>query len=126
LIYTPVDNPKVSIRPLISRKDAEDLIAQIPSIHAETCRAPTLQALALQYQEALHSGSCLTLLRMVMSIYAKKQQAEAQKRRLGMVDERYMKQGERLLHSELAAVLDIPFDEVSSYIAKQLNLDSEH
>jgi len=124
LIYTPVDNPKVAIRPLISREEAEELIAQIPSIHAEACRAPTLQALAQHYQEALHSGSCLALLQMTMSIYAKKQQAETQKRRLGLVDERCLKQAERLLHGELAAVLGIPFEDVPAYIAEQLNTDT--
>ena len=55
-----------------------------------------------------------------MSIYAKQKQAEAQKRRLGMVDERYMKQAERLLYGELAAALDIPFDQVQPYIARRV------
>ena len=34
-----------------------------------------------------------------------------------MVDERYIKQAERLLYGELAAALEIPFDQVQSYIA---------
>ena len=57
---------------------------------------------------------------MMMSIYAKRRQAEAQKRRLGMVDERYMKQAERLLHGEFSAALGIPFEEVGDYIAKRV------
>ena len=55
-----------------------------------------------------------------MSIYLKWRQAEAQKRRLGMVDERYMKQAERLLYGELAAALDIPYEEVQPYIARRV------
>ena len=55
-----------------------------------------------------------------MSIYAKQKQAEAQKRRLGQVDERYRKQAERLLYGELSAALGIPFEEVQPYIARRV------
>ena len=41
-------------------------------------------------------------------------------RRLGMVDERYMKQAERLLYGELSAALGIPLEEVQPYIARRV------
>ena len=50
----------------------------------------------------------------------KRRQAEANNRRLGMVDERYMKQAERLLYGELSAALEIPFEDVESYIASRV------
>lgn len=40
VIYTPVENTKVSIRPVISREQAEHLIDLIPSMQAEAYRAP--------------------------------------------------------------------------------------
>ena len=64
--------------------------------------------------------SCRSLLQLTMSIHAKQAQAEAQKRRLGMVDERFMKQAEQLLYGELSAALDIPYDEVQPYIASRM------
>lgn len=120
IIYTPVENSKVSIRPVMTREEANALISQIPTIWAEACRALTIQALTQHYQAAIHSGDRRELIRLMMSIYAKQKQAEAQKRRLGMVDERYMKQAERLLYGELAASLEIPFDQVQSYIARRV------
>ena len=120
VIYAPVDSGKVPIRPVISREEAEALIDRIPSVRAEACRAPTLQALAQHYQSAVRSHDCKELLELVMSIYLKQRQAEAQKRRLGMVDERYMKQAERLLHGELSAALGIPLEEVQPYIARRV------
>ena len=120
VIYAPVDSDKVPIRPVISREEAEALIDLIPSIRAEACRAPTMQALAQHYQSAVRSHDCKELLELMMSIYAKQRQAEAQKRRLGMVDERYMKQAERLLHGELSAALGIPLEEVRPYIARRV------
>jgi len=120
VIYCPVDNTKVPIRAVISREEAEALIDLIPTIQAEACRAPTLQALAQHYQDAVRSHDCRDLIEMMMSIYTKQQQAEAQHRRLGMVDERFMKQAERLLYGEFSAALGIPFEEVQPYIARRM------
>lgn len=120
VIYAPVESQKVPIRPVISAEAAEALIDLIPSIQAEACRAPTLQALAQHYQTVVRSHDCRDLLELMMSIYAKRQQVEAQNRRLGMVDERYMKQAERLLYGEFSVALGIPFEEVQPYIAKRV------
>ena len=120
IIYTPLEGGKVLMRPVISREEAEALIDLIPSIQAEACRASTLQALAQHYQSLVRCSDCLELIRLVMSIYAKQKQAEAQKRRLGQVDERYRKQAERLLYGELSAALGIPFEEVQPYIARRV------
>lgn len=120
IIYTPVDNQKVPIRAVISREAAEELIDLIPSIRAEAYHGPTLQALSQHYQSAVRTHDCRDLLELMMSIYAKRQQAEAQKRRLGMVDERFMKQAERMLYGEFSVALGIPFEEVQPYIAQRI------
>jgi len=119
-IYTPVDNAKVPMRSIITREDAEALIDLIPTMQAESYHAPSLQALAQHYQSALKHHDCKHLLELVMSIYAKQQEAEARKRHLGMLDERYMKQAERLLHGELSVVLGIPLEEVPVYMETRI------
>ena len=120
VIYTPVDNQKVPIRAVISAREAEALIDLIPTIQTEAYHAPTLQALAQHYQSAVHTHDCRDLLELMMSIYAKRRQVESQKRRLGMVDERFMKQAERLLYGEFSVALGIPYDEVQPYIARRI------
>lgn len=120
VIWSPVDSTKVSIRPVMSREEAEALIDQIPTIRAEAWKAPTLQALTQRYQAVLSSHDERGLVELTMSIWTKRQQAEAQKRRLGMVDERYMKQAERLLYGELSVALGIPFEDVEPYIARRM------
>ena len=120
VIYTPAENSKVPMRPVISAQEAEALIDLIPTIQAEAIYGPTLQALAQQYQSVLRTSDCRNLLRLVMSIYCKRQAAQARNRRLGIVDERYMKQAERLLNGELSAALGIPFEAVQPYIARRV------
>jgi|Cm827metagenome_2_1110796.scaffolds.fasta_scaffold04675_3 CarD family transcriptional regulator len=121
VIYTPVENNgKVPIRPVITETEAEELIDLIPNIRAEAYHGTTLQALAQHYQNAVRTHDCRDLLELLRSIYVKRQQAEAQNRRLGMVDERFMKQAERLLYGELSAALGIPEEEVEPYIAQRI------
>lgn len=120
VIYTPVEGGKVSMRSVMSAEDAQRLIAQIPSLDPEICRERTLQLLSQRYQSMLQSGSCRELLELTMSVHRKRRQAESQNRRLGMVDERYGRQAERLLFGELAVALNIPMDSVPAYIASQV------
>ena len=120
VIYAPVDSRKVSIRPVISREEAEALIDRMPAIPAAACRGGTPQALAQQYQSAVRDGGHQALIEMMKAIYGKRSRAAAKNRRLGVVDERYMKQAERLLYGELATALEIPYDHVEGYIAVRL------
>ncbi len=127
VIYTPVEsNGKVPIRAVITREEAEALIDLIPTMCAEAYHGPTLQALAQHYQTVVRSHDCRDLIELMMSIYAKRQLVESQNRRLGMVDERFMKQAERLLYGELSVALDIPFDDVQSYIAQRVDRGLEN
>lgn len=120
IIYTPMEGGKVSMRPVMSPEEAQRLISLIPDLHPEVFRERTLQLLAQRYQSLLQSGDCRVLLELTMSVYQKRRQAEQQNRRLGMVDERYGRQAERLLFGELAVALDIPIDNVPNYISSQM------
>ena len=121
VIYTPVEhNSKVVIRPVMTRAEAEALIDRIPELPSEAYHSATLQSLAQHYQEMLGAHSGEALLALMRSIYTKRAQAKAHKRRLGMVDERFFKQAERLLYGELAAALEIPEDQVEDYITRRI------
>ena len=120
VIYTPAEGGKVPMRPVISAREAEALIDRIPTIRAEAVYSPTLQALSQRYQSLLRTSDCEDLLRLAMSIYRKQQAAQARNRHLGMVDERYRKQAEQLLHGELSAAVGIPIGDVQPYIARRV------
>jgi len=119
-ITTPVDNGKVFMRPIISKNEAEMLIDSIPSIHAEAYHSKVMRELTEHYQAILSTYDCRNLIQLTMSIYAKRQLAEAQHRKFGALDERYMKRAEDLLFGELAAALEIDRAKVQSYIADRL------
>ena len=119
-IRIPVDT-KVFMRPVISREEAEKLIDAIPGMNAEVYHERNFTQLAAHYQEALGSHECSDLIELVMSIYAKKQDAESKKRKFGQVDARFMKRAESLLYGEFSVALGIPFDDVQGYIAGRVS-----
>ena len=119
-IFTPADRPRVFMRPVISREEAERLIALIPEIRAEADHSSIQRELVEHYRTAIASHDCGDLIRLTMSIYAKNQQAQARGRKAGAVDETFRRRAEELLFGELAAALDIPREEVPIYMADRL------
>lgn len=118
-IFTPVDT-KVLMRPVITREEAEDLIAHIPEIQGETCLSRNPRLLHEHYQLSLKSGDCVELVKLIRTIYAKGREAEGKGRHLGQVDERSRKQAMDMLHGELAVALGIPVDQVEGYISQTI------
>ncbi len=119
-IHTPVDNPKVAMRPAISKEEAKRLIDLIPSIQVEPHHSRANNELTEHYNATMKSHDCADLLELTMSIYAKKQELEGSKRKFGVVDERYLRQAEELLFGELAVALELHKEEVPAYIAARL------
>lgn len=121
-ITIPV-NSKVFSRPIISRSEAEDLIRGMPEVEAEPYHNRNLNQLREHYRSCMESHCCLDLIRMTKSIYLKRKEALAQKKKFGAVDERFMKEAEDLLYGEFAAALCIGRDEVGAYISRALGAE---
>lgn len=119
-IRTPV-NGKVFMRPVLTRAEADALIDQIPSIQAAPVEFRALRELTEHYLTSINTHDAAALLAMLMSIHAKKQQALSAKKKLGAIDERFMKEGEALLFGELAVALDCAPDEVPKYIQARVS-----
>lgn len=120
VIFTPIDNQKVFMRSIISKEDAERLIDLIPEIKASPFNRNTQRDITEHYEEMLKSHSCRALIELTMSIYQKKCEAAEKKRKIGSIDERFMKRAEDLLFGELAAALKIEPESVQSYISSRI------
>ena len=120
-IYTPVEPGKIPLRPCMSAEEANALLEKIPTIPTEIYQERTLQLLSQKYQSILQSGDSLQLLSLILSVHQKRLLAESQNRRLGMVDERFGKQAERLLFGELAVALEVSMDDIPDLIAARLS-----
>lgn len=119
-ISTPVEGGKIFMRPIIDRAEAERLIDLIPGMQGEAYHSRAMRELTEHYEAALRTYNCEDLVELTMSIYAKKQDLESQKRKFGALDERFMHRAEDLLFGELAAALGLDRDAVPGYIAQRV------
>ena len=119
VIYTPVEC-KVFLRPALDREQAEAVVREIPAVREEVCTERSLTLLREKYESAFREYDCADLISLIKSIYSKNQAAAQSGRRVGQMDQRYMKRAEELFYGELSVALGIERDKVVSYIARVL------
>ncbi|MBE6661296.1 MAG: CarD family transcriptional regulator [Ruminococcaceae bacterium] len=73
-----------------------------------------------QFRQILQSGDRLRLFCLLRAIHERREQQIALGKKLYAADEAICQRAEKLLHGEIAAVLNIKPDEVQSYIQSQL------
>ena len=118
-IYIPVDS-SVFMRPVITREQAVTLISSIPQLPEVPTQYKDQKALVESYKSMVQTHDCTTLLQLIMSIHRKGSELTEKGKSLGKIDTQYKKQAEEMLHEELSIVLDIPYEEIPSYIRSQL------
>ena len=119
MIYIPVNSP-VFMRPVISRDEALSLIASIPEIQENPNYSHDQKVLTQHYKELLERHDCSALLQLLKNIRKKTSVLHAHGKNAGKTDLQYKKQAEELLHEEFSIALDIPMEQVPSFIQEQL------
>lgn len=122
-IYVPVGTKKIYMRSIISRDEANQLIDMIPYVRADAYYSRALNELTKHYNTSLQTHNCLELIRLCKSIYQKREDIEQNNRKLGAIDEKFIKRAEDHLFGELAAALSIEKDQVNEYITTRLGHD---
>ena len=114
-IYIPVDKADGRIRSVISRDEAMSFIKSMPEIEAKEITDERIRE--REYKEAVLSGDYEKLVSVIKLIYTRIQQRSAQGRKATATDDRYFRQAENILFSELSFVLDIPKEQMEQFIA---------
>lgn len=120
-ISVPVNTNKIFMRPVISKVEAERLIDSIPKINPKQNDITDMRQLSAHYESFLETHECADLIELSMSIYEKKLALTESNRKLGSIDEKYMKRAEDLLFGELSVALGICKEEVTCYIEARVN-----
>lgn len=120
VLYIPADNPRIFLRAVISAEEANRLIDAIPTIEGQAFHSRSAQELSAHYEEALRTHDCADLIRLTISIRTKKRALARQKKKVGRVDEHFMKKAEDSLNGEFAIALGIPREDVPAYISRRI------
>lgn len=117
-IFTPVDNQKTIMRRVLSEEEASKLIGEIPDIKELWITNEKMRE--EKYKECMRTGDCRDWIKIIKTLYLRKQQRNAQGKKITATDERYLRMAEDYLYSELEIPLGIPKAEMEDYITKKI------
>ena len=118
-VYTPVDNDKVVMRRIMSKKEAEDLVDRITTI--DTVWIQEEKGREQMYKEAIRTYDCQSLVQIIKTLYLRKQNRLKEGKKVLSSDEHYLRKAEELLYSEMSLALSIPKEEVEAYITEAVH-----
>ncbi len=117
-VYVPVDSAD-SMRRVLTKDEVTHLIHEIPQIPLiETVNDKLLEQ---EYKGCMKNNSCKEWVRIIKTVYLRKQKRQELGRKVTAVDAKYFRIAEDNLYGELAVVLDIPKNEVESYITSEVD-----
>jgi CarD family transcriptional regulator len=114
-VYVPVSLAEESVRPVLSHKEASELVGEIPAIPEITIANEKL--LEQQYKGCIRSNDARELVSLLKTLYNRKQQRIAAGRKETALDAKYFRMAGDFFYGELAISLDIPREEVESFIS---------
>jgi len=114
--FTPVDS-SAFMRPVISREEAEALIASIDSIEPAICTDTRFNHVDAFYKELFKQHTCEALVAIVKGLKGRMTEKKTKSSRA----ETTMKRAKDILHSELSIALGIEITEVEAYICARCN-----
>lgn len=119
VIYVPVDNDKVKMRPIMTKSEAEEFVDGIPDI--ESCCQMNDKERPKAYKDLLMSGDQLKWASMIKNVFEMRQSRKLKGGKLAIRDEESMKKAEKLLYGELAAALGLEPRQIPEYIESRLS-----
>ncbi|MDP4127849.1 MAG: CarD family transcriptional regulator [Bacillota bacterium] len=117
-IKTPVNNPKVLMRNIITKDEVLALIDAMPE--KESIWIDNDRKRFERFKTALRTGESEEWVKLVKSIQLKKQEQSDLGKKLLKTDEEIMNAAEKNLNEEFALALNISPEEVVSYILERI------
>lgn len=118
IIKIPVDSKKLFMRHLISQIEVLSIIESIPNLKVLDINNDKQRS--QQFKSIIKSSICSDLAQLIKSININEQEKLSSGKKLSKTDEDFKKTAEKLINEEFATVLNIPVEEVSSFILNHL------
>lgn len=121
-IFTPVENPKVVLRRIMTKEEVEELLGDISGI--ETLDIANEKLREAKYKECMKSCDSRDLVKIIKTIYLRKKDRSYNGKKATATDERYLKMAEDSLYSEMSLLLGVPKSDMVSYIKNRLEKEN--
>ncbi len=113
-IFVPADNEQ-----LVSPAEIQDLIKTIPD--KESIWIENVNLRRETYKKIINTANRDALFSLIKTLYERRKELKLLGKNLSVCDENLLRQAQNIIHSEIAAVLEIPLSEVTLYIESQLH-----
>lgn len=117
-LYTAVDSEKVVIRPVMTKKETDELLDEM--IELDTLWITDEKKREEVYKEAMRTCDCKEWVKMIKTLYMRKQERIAKGKKATSSDERYLHLAEENLYGELAFSLQIPKEKVGDFLMERV------
>lgn len=118
VVYVPLDVAETSLRGVMPREEAQKLVATAGQ--AEFLDKIDDRMLEKQYKECIKSNQCTEWMRLLKTVYNRRQERLQSGRKVTAVDDKYFRIAADNLFAELAIALDLPVGEIEQTILGQL------
>ena len=116
-IFVPCDNLSL-IRPVINKEKVLEIIRQMPLMEKIWDNDQKIRK--AKYEEIYKSGDIYGICQIVKSLYLQNEQLKLTKHTLSMLDKECLNNLKKAIFQEFAVAFELPFDEVESFISKQI------
>lgn len=117
-IYTPIDNNKIFMRKLISKKEAAELIDNIPS--TELLYAEDDKMLEEKYKEVMNKCDCKEWLKIIKTTHVRRNIRLAEGKKCKSKDDKYLEKAEEYLFEEFATVFNMNKENIKDFIMQHI------
>lgn len=114
-IFTPVDTG-VFMRSISTYDEVQDLIKCIPSIKEAECNEKNTRLLQPYYEKLIRTHDCIDLLSLIAGFHKKRVDGK----KIGQIDDKYMRIAQGLIKDEFSIALKISKEEVEEYITNKI------
>lgn len=117
-IEVPAANRLGHIRDLISKKEIENIIKEIPNIKTIEENDKLIEN---KYKELMQKGTYEDLIAIIKTTYLRNKAKENNKKKLSDKDLHYLNLAEKYLYTEFGIVLNMSYDDTKKYVENQVS-----
>jgi CarD family transcriptional regulator len=118
-VYFPTDSNVAGVRKVMTKDEVRILLDGMREV--ELIDGGDFRKQEEIYRKALAGCDCKSLIRVIKTIYLRKQERIRCGKKITATDARYLKQAEDKLYGELAFVLGMKKSEMEEYIVRYIN-----
>lgn len=118
VIMTPVDNEKIFMREVISKKEILSVIGLVAE--EETVWIDDDKTRSEKFKSSIKAGICEEWIRVIKTIHLKIEERKSIGKKISQADEGILREAKKLLYEEFSLVLEILPEEVENFIYKKI------